>query len=261
MSRRYSAEFHEFMREYIPGHTAVEISNEASRRFGIIISPSAVKSYKQNRKIKSGTPLGRKKNTPTELFPKEVFDFLNDNHIGIGPKEMTTILNNNFGTSYSISQIRGYYKNHRLNSGVTGQFKKGNVPANKGKKVDSIHPNSVATQFKKRHIPKNKLPIGTVMMKSDGYLWRKVGEGARDWKQEHRIVWEQVYGPIPYNEVLIFKDGDRRNVAIDNLTLVTKAELLELTQKHLRSTDKKLTETGILIARLNCKLNNKKKTS
>ena len=62
MSRRYSAEFHEFMREYIPGHTAVEISNEASRRFGINISPSAVKSYKQNKKTK-----------PLASFPSKYF--------------------------------------------------------------------------------------------------------------------------------------------------------------------------------------------
>jgi RNA polymerase sigma factor (sigma-70 family) len=33
----------------------------------------------------------------------------------------------------------------------------------------------------------------------------------------HHIVWEEVHGPLPAAAEIIFKDGDRENVAIDNL--------------------------------------------
>ena len=57
----------------------------------------------------------------------------------------------------------------------------------------------------------------------------------------------------------MFKDGNRENVSLDNLEIVTEAESLELTRRELRTNNKDLTETGILIARINCELRKKKK--
>ena len=150
MARRYPEEFHEFMREYIPGHTAVEISEEAKRRLGIEISPAAVKSYKTNHKIKSGTPSGLPKGHPSEQFPQNIKDYIAKHYKGVGPKEMAERLNKRFGTTYTTKQINAYYKNHGHNSGLTGRFAPGHVPANKG-----THPPTrgrmAETQFKAGH--------------------------------------------------------------------------------------------------------------
>ena len=259
MARRYPKEFHEFMREYIPGHTAVEISEEAKRRLGVEISPAAVKSYKTNHKIKSGTPSGLPKGHASDQFPQHIKDYIVKRYKGVGPKEMAEKLNEHFGATYTTKQLNAYYKNHGLNSGLTGRFEKGHAPQNKGKKVENVHPNSAATQFKAGHTPHNKLPIGSIIMKSDGYMWQKLGEGARDWRQKHILVWEEAHGPIPNGHVITFKDGDKTNYDLDNLALITMAENIELTRRGLRTEDKDLTETGILIARLNCKISKKAK--
>lgn len=87
-------------------------------------------------------------------------------------------------------------------------------------------------------------------MKSDGYLWRKLGEGARDWRQEHILVWEAANGPLPEGAIVLFKDGNHENVALENLTLITRTELAILNRYGLLKTDAELTETAILIAKL-----------
>ena len=48
---------------------------------------------------------------------------------------------------------------------------------------------------------------------------------ARRWVPEHRRLWETEHGPIPAGHVVAFKDGDKQNVTLDNLVLMTRAEL------------------------------------
>ena len=259
MAKRYPKEFHEFMREYIPGHSAAEISEEVKRRFNIELGQTAVKAYKCNHKIKSGTPKGIPKGHASDEYPQHIKDYILKYHKGVGPKGMAEKLNETFGTNYTRKQLKAYYGNHDLNSGTTGYFEKGHVPQNKGKKLEYIHPNMEATLFKAGHVPHNKLPIGSIIMKADGYMWQKLGEGARDWRQKHILVWEEAHGPVPDGHLVTFKDGDRTHYDLENLALVTMAESLELTRRGLRSKDKDLTETGILIVRLNCKVREKRK--
>ncbi len=153
MSRRYPPELHEFMRSFIPGHTAQEISAAVCDRFGIIMTTEQVKSYKSNRRIRSGTPCGTPSGSPSKLFPAEVISYIRDNHKGTGTYRMPSSLNAKFGTSYTRSQIKAFYSNHHLRSGVDVRFQKGHVPHNKGKKGMLMHPNAVATQFKKGSTP------------------------------------------------------------------------------------------------------------
>ena len=259
MSRRYPQELHEFMKEYIPGHTATEISAEVERRFGIVMTENMVKCYKQNRKIRSGTRCGLPAGHPSETFPEEIGNYIRENHKGTGPTEMARTLNEIFGTEYKAKQLTAFYKNHGLNSGLTGQFEKGHVPPNKGQKGMPMHPSAVATQFRSGHTPTNKLPIGTVLEKCDGYLWRKIGEGCRDWKQEHILRWKEANGPIPEGGRITFLDGNRHNVELSNLRLITNDINLELNRKKLRTKDPGLNETAILIADLSTKTRKAKK--
>ena len=259
MSRRYPPELHEFMKAFIPGHTCREISEAVADRFGIQMTAGMIKSYKTNRKIRSGTPCGLPKGHPSETFPQHIADYIRENYEEVGPTEMTKRLNAAFGTSYTTKQLTAFYKNHGLNSGLTGQFEKGHVPINKGRKGMAMHPNAVATQFKPGHRPANKLPIGTVLEKADGYLWRKIGEGARDWRQEHILRWEEANGPLPEGGMITFLDGDKHNVEISNLKLINNDINLELNRRKLRTGDKELNETAILIADLSTKARKAKK--
>lgn len=259
MSRRYPSEFHEFMRGYIPGHSAKEIQAEALSRLGIDISESAIKAYKNNHKIRSGTPGGVKSGQATALYPAEVMEYIQQHHEGVGPKEMTSRINSRFHTEYTVQQINNFYKNHGVKSGLTGKFEKGHIPSNKGKTGMVLHPNSVATQFKAGHTPTNKMPIGTVCKKTDGYLWKKLGEGSRDWRQLHILNWEAVHGPIPKGHKLIFLDGNRENVQVENLRLVSNATNLEMSRAKLRTSNADLTLTGSIVAELNIAIRNRSK--
>lgn len=103
------------------------------------------------------------------------------------------------------------------------RFKKGNVPPNKGKKI-TPHPNSVHTQFKPGSRSPNYKPVGTIRVVEDGYLEIKMAEGMRQWKSLHRVVWERCNGKIPNGLIVSFIDGNKQNVEITNLRLMTKAE-------------------------------------
>lgn len=122
-----------------------------------------------------------------------------------------------------------------------GQFVKGITPWNKGLKgsreawnkgltnVTGHHPNTRKTQFKKGFTPHNHRPIGSER-ESDGYLYRKVSDNRNppkaDWKMVHVLLWEEHHGKVPKKHTVVFKDGNRKNITIDNLELVSRAELM-----------------------------------
>lgn len=184
--------------------------------------------------------MNRHKYTPEQrVFLKECVP-------GHSHKEITTAFNLKFKTNLKASQITGFIKNNKLNTGRTGFFPKGHIPHNKGKKgAGGWEP----TCFKKGRVPHNHLPIGTELVRNDGYLWVKIAE-PRKWKQKHKIIWEKENGVIPRDHVIIFADGDRLNICIENLLLASRREMLVMNQKKLITKNKELTKTGLLVASL-----------
>lgn len=188
----------------------------------------------------------------SKTFPEPIVRYIMANHVGIGPTEMADKLNEKFGTSYTVSQLNGYYKNHHLNSGLTGRFEKGHVPANKGK-----HPPTVGrmaeTQFKKGDLPHNTKPIGYERINKGGYVEVKVKMRPSNpfcndnFVLKHRFLWETANGPIPKGHKVIFADGDKTNITLDNLLLITDAQMARLNQNHLIQPDKELTVAGLLV--------------
>lgn len=251
MARRYPPEVHEFIAENVHGRTLRELTDIVNERFGLNFTPGMMKSYKTNHKLRSGTPSGVIAGRPTEKYPQKVIDYINENYCGVGPMEMAARLKRDLGESYTAGQIKGYYGNHKLNSGVSGRFEKGHVSHNKGKK-GICAPGCEKSWFRKGSVPYNKLPIGTVLMKTDGYLWRKIGEGARDWKQEHILIWEAANGPIPDGYCITFRDSNRTNCCLENLAIISMAENSQMNRRKLRSSDPDVTDVGIMVARVRC---------
>lgn len=136
----------------------------------------------------------------------------------------------------------------------TGRFEKGDIPPNKGfKRKEWMSPESEAickkTQFKKGHVPKNKKPIGSERISVDGYIEVKVSEKGR-WALKHRIVYEQAHGKIPKGYVVVFADGNKLNLELDNLILVSRNELCRMNQNKLFTNDKELTKSGLVLVKL-----------
>lgn len=87
----------------------------------------------------------------------------------------------------------------------------------------------------------------------DGYLERKVTDDpalypARRWVFEHRLVWEAANGPIPDGHVIVFLDGDRLNIALDNLRCVPRAVLQWMNKTGLNETTGEARKAAILTA-------------
>lgn len=253
-NQRYSPEVYEFAKENVSGRTNKELASMISERFGIEMTESKMQAYKKNHKLKSGRPKGKPKGQASSIFPQDVVDFIVANHKGNGHQTMAELVNEKFGTGYTKGQIKSFYANHKLNSGLNGRFEKGHVPHNKG-----THPPTrgrmAETQFKNGHLPHNTKPIGYERITRDGYIAVKIKMRPSsplcndNFILKHRLIWEEAHGPIPEGYKVTFLDGDKRNFDLSNLALVTNAENAYMQKAGLRSESPELTKTGILIAK------------
>ena len=174
-----------------------------------------------------------------------------------GYKTITSLMNEKFEYQFSEGQIRGAIRRYKLNTGLTGHFKKGSIPWNKGKKGINYE-GSKATQFKKGHIPFNKKPIGSERVDTEGYTLIKVAE-PDVYELKHRVIWEKHYGEIPKGSAVIFKDRNKQNLDIDNLILVDRKELLVLNNYGLITDNKELTQAGVNLSKVIVKTHELKK--
>ncbi len=200
-----------------------------------------------------------------KIYIKEERDFLIGFVPGHSYREIVDEFNRVFNENLTVGQVKSFIANNKLNTGRTGRFEKGHVPANKGKRVsEDVYKKAAPTMFKDGHIPVNTLPIGTEKMLADGYIWVKINDVPRakksvNWRQKHKLVWEKQNGAIPDGCIVTFLDGDRTNCNIENLAVITRNENARMNQNGLHTEDKELTRTGIAVAKLMCKRAKRKK--
>lgn len=199
------------------------------------------------------------------LYSTEEIRFLKDNVKGITLKELTHRFNDHFNTNLSEHAIAMQKAKYGLKSGIVGgRFEKGYNPVNKGKKMSKEQYDVCSkTMFKPGNKPKNTDPVGTEKLLADGYVWIKIDDKPKvpkhiNWRQKHKLLWEQENGPIPEDCVVIFKDGNPTHIEIDNLECVTRSQLLIMNKKKLIHRNREITETGIAVARLIDTVNKKK---
>jgi len=116
-------------------------------------------------------------------------------------------------------------------AGAPYRFKKGQIPANKGKKVGN-DPRMMPTQFKQGHKPANHKPVGTIRISKDGYSEIKIEEGMFKWRLLHRIIYERMHGPVPHGYIVTFIDGNKANISIINLTTIDKKQNCQRNSYH-----------------------------
>ena len=255
MAKGYPAEIYEFVKANVEKYSNSELAEITNHMFGTNFTKSKMKSYIGNHGLyRKNYDHNGWKGKYSEVFPEEIFEYICSHYIGCGPKEMTARLNEKFHKDYKVSQLNAFYKNHGLNSGLTGQFQKGMPSHNKGKKMSpDQYEKCKGTMFKKGNVPHNHMEVGEYSHTSEGYLIRKVSEiGSQRERFEfvHRAVWEEHNGLIPEGSMVIFLDGNKDNCNIDNLALVDLKENAILNHQKLRFEDAELTKTGIAIAKL-----------
>ena len=123
--------------------------------------------------------------------------------------------------------------------GEDTRFKPGLTPWNKGLK--GMGGGGAETQFKKGEINgrarKIMKPLGTERISREGYLERKVDDTLglkwnRQWERVHKILWESAHGPVPKGYVIVFKNGDKTDIRLDNLECITRVELMGRNTYH-----------------------------
>jgi hypothetical protein len=158
------------------------------------------------------------------------------------------------GEPITAAQVKTFCSNNKIGNGLNTQFKKGQIAHNKGKYVRY----SPASEFKKGQMPHNHKPVGSTRITVDGYTEMKIAE-PRKWRMLHVCIWEQANGPVPKGHVIIFGDGNRQNIALENLLLITRAQLALLNKKKLIGATVELTKTGLLVADVLIKIGERKR--
>ena len=184
-------------------------------------------------------------------YTDEMKQFILDNYKGRYNQELADLFNQKFNTNITSRTIKSYKANNKLNSGLTGKFRKGQTPHNK-----EVYEKVKHTMFAKGNVPPNHRPVGSERISKDGYIEVKVAEPNK-WRLKQRVVYEETKGKIPEGCPIIFLDGNKRNFDIDNLRCITRSELLYLNCNGLNNSNE-ITETGILMARLDRAKNKKK---
>lgn len=249
---KYTEEQKDFIRNHAKGRFIAELVDLFNKRYKTDLTYQQMRALMGDYKITNGM---RSKHQPKRLLSVEQHKFLLANVKNKTSIVLANMLNKQFGLSLTFKQIQYYLRNHNITNEVDRKFKKGCVSFNKGTK-GLMQANK--TSFKKGHIPHNHRPVGSERINKDGYVEIKIEEPKR-WKMKHVFIWEKVYGKVPKGKCLIFADGDKTNIKLENLILITRAQLAVINHNRLIKNDPELTKTGLIIADLISKSYKKKK--
>lgn len=191
-------------------------------------------------------------------YSEEKVNYLRNNVKGISLKELTKRFNQEFNCNVSEEIISRMKRKLNLTSGVNTRFKKGQNSWNKDRKMSvEQYEKCKKTMFQKGNLS-NARPIGDERIDIDGYTYIKVKQPNK-WVLKHRWIYEKEKGKIPKGYNLIFADGNKQNLDLDNLILVSNAELFIINQKGLYKKDKELTKAGVAVAKVLEQVNKRKK--
>jgi hypothetical protein len=251
--RRYTPEQKTFIAENVEGRSSAELTDMFNERFGLNITLTAMRAYKSNHNLKSGLSPGIHEPSK-ELQERRAFVAA---HVeGRTTEEMTELFNQHFGLNWTGEQMKSFKARNKFSSGLTGRFEKGQKVWNKGMKGLQI--GGKETQFKKGHTPKNYRLVGSERVNVDGYVEIKTADPNK-WQLKHRVVWERENGKVPKNHAVIFGDGNKFNFDLNNLILVSRAQLAMLNKHKLITDDADLTRTGIIVTDIYKKIGERKK--
>lgn len=143
-----------------------------------------------------------------------------------------------FGRLISKVNLNALRKRKGWKTGRTGQFVKGQEPANKGKQCPpgrgGRHPNAQRTQFRKGQEPHNTKFLGHERLSKDGYLEISVAEPnpytgySRRYVLKHVHLWTAANGPVPKGHCLKSLDGDKTNTDPSNWIAIPRGVAVRL---------------------------------
>ena len=225
MRYKYTDEMVKFMAAGFKKWGIPELTERFNKKFGTDKKPSQIKAAMSNRKIRCGRKTNEITRGEYRIFTKEQAEFIKRGYKKWTIERVTEEFNKRFGDNKTVSQIRGFTRNHGILSGRTGCFEKGLIPHNKGVKGWQPGGRAQEGRFKKGNVPMQHRPVGSERVDSKGgFIMIKVAE-PRKWRAKHVVEWEKHNGPVPKGHCVTFKDNNPLNWQVDNLMLATRAQM------------------------------------
>lgn len=165
-------------------------------------------------------------------YTEEEKEFIKQNAKGLRDEELAKLFNARFNKNKKANNMHEIKWRLKVDSGLRGhKWTKETAPSYKGKKGPRWQP--LGTEHKSKY---------------DGYTYIKVAEPNK-WIRKQRYVYEKYIGKIPPDHCVVFADKNKNNFDLNNLILVSNSNRAAAAVMNLLFNNKKLTETGLLIAR------------
>jgi hypothetical protein len=254
MGRRWTDAELADLRELWPTTTAAKLALLLNEKHGYGRTESAVNTVACN--------LGLHKRVP--FWTPERREFLREYTPVHTEREIAEEFERRFGISVSTGVVKSGKTMLGIRSGTHGGwFRKGQVPATKGKKwADYMPPESQercrANCFAKGNMPANgaRIPLGSERVDEDGYTWVKVAERSikrknDNWVMKSRLEWERIHGrPVPDGYHVVFANHDRTDFSARNLVAVGNAEWVIISRFGYSYHDAESLDACVKLARL-----------
>lgn len=229
--RLFSDEEADWLRENYGGNSVAETTALFNRSFARDLTAAQIRAGNKNHGFGRARRIGPKVVSPDELV------WLAARFHRMPRKELRAAFEDRYGRRLSLSTLDSLCARYgRRGAPNVGRFRKGNVPANKGRRGHSA-PDCEKGWFVRGQRPVNELPMfservsqGAVLIKvpfpSPWPSHRKLGTHREShWTSKSRWVWQKKHGPIPGGHVILHLDGDPLNCEIGNLECVPRAVL------------------------------------
>lgn len=235
---KYTPEMCQWLKTHYNTVSITELVKQFNDTFNCDYTKSAV-WHKLNRIIEGGIVRDEHTMITRTKWTTEMIDWLKTHYEDDSYNRLAIEINKTFNVKVTGSSIE--HKINRLG------LKKSKEAIKRG-----ILPNNGC--FKKGCIPITKKPIGYERKQPNGVTWIKVAE-PNVFRAKHRVIYEQHHGPVPEGMNVIFADGDKCNFNINNLILVSNAELAVMnTNKLYFKGDGEATKVGHTIAKIKLKI-------
>jgi hypothetical protein len=184
--------------------------------------------------------------------------FLIENHLTIPMKRISKMMGRNESSARQRLVRLGYTVPQEIAHKFKQEscFKKGSVPANKGKAMpEEIKEKVKATWFVKGSKPHNIKSDGAISMRKDktGKVYKYIRTQKAKWELYHRYLWQNHHGHVPEDMIVSFKDGNSLNCDINNLELISREENMK--RNSVQNLPEEIKNTIRTIAVLNRKIN------
>lgn len=237
----YTPEMCQWLKDHYNTIRVQELTDQFNKAFNVDYTKSAI-WHKVNRIIEGGIVRDEHKMISRVKWTNEMIEWLKDHFEDDSYNRLAIKMNSIFNVKVTGSSLE--HKVTRLGLKKSKESIKRFILPNKG-------------CFQKGHIPPSYNEPGTEVVRRDGYTWVKVEGGMR---QKARLVYEQHHGPIPPGYNVLFADGDKSNFDINNLVLVSNAELGTINKQGLLYKGcGEATKCGITIAKIMIRRNQRAK--